>query len=117
MEENKEIVNTHVLKDSEQTGRIAILDDAFNVIAAIAASEVDGVNPQTGSVSPKAVKTEVSDGSVQIYLSFNVSFDGSIPAITSEVQEKIKNAVESMTEFTVECVNIKISGVEARKEN
>ena len=114
MEENKEILSTHVIKESEQTGRVVMLDDVFNVIAGIAAKEVNNGSSLSGSIA-KSVKSEVADAQVRIFITMNVSFDSSIPKLAAEVQNRVKSAVESMTEFEVTAVNIRIDDVETVK--
>jgi len=115
MEENKEIMGTHVIKDSEQTGKVVMLDEVFNVIAGIAAKEVNSGSSLTGSIA-KSVKSEVTDDQVKIYIAMNVSFDSIIPKLAAEIQARVKSAVESMTDFKVAAVNIRIADVETLKE-
>ena len=79
------------------------------IIAALAATEVDGVASMAGNITnevigklgiknlSKGVKVDVLEGVVTVSLALNLKYDYSIMEVTKKVQEKVKNAVENMT--------------------
>ncbi len=64
----------------------------------------------------KGVKVELDGDSVIIDLYIIVDYGVRIPDVSWEVQENVKNSVESMTGMTVEKVNIHIEGVSFERE-
>lgn len=109
--------------ESEKLGDVKIADEVVVVIAGIAATEVEGVESMAGNVTndlmgrlsgnkmSKGIKVEVNEDKVSVDLSINVSYNYNIPEISAKVQEKVKNAIETMTGLTVLEVNIKIASV------
>ena len=104
-------------------------DEVVAIIAALAATEVDGVASMAGNITnevigklgiknlSKGVKVDVLEGVVTVSLALNLKYDYSIMEVTKKVQEKVKNAVENMTGLEVADVNIKVAGVEMEKQN
>ena len=110
-------------------GEVKIADEGVAIIAALAATEVDGVASMAGNITnevigklgiknlSKGVKVDVLEGVVTVSLALNLKYDYSIMEVTKKVQEKVKNAVENMTGLEVADVNIKVAGVEMEKQN
>ena len=123
----KEIDNNSHFLDSGNLGEVKIADDVVAVIAAYAATEVDGVSAMAGNVTneimskvgmknlSKGVKVEVNEGFVSIILAITVDYGYSIPATSRKVQDKVKAAIENMTGLEVSDVNIRIAGVSMDK--
>ena len=115
--------NTYILRE-EELGTVRIADDLIPVIAALAATEVDGVASIGGNIShdtvrkvsgrslSQGVKTEVKDGEVRFDLALNVDYDRNIMDVTKEVQERVKSAVETMTGLKVEEIRIRVAAVD-----
>ena len=115
--------NTYLLRD-EELGTVRIADDLVSVIAALAATEVDGVASLGGNITHEAVrkasgrslsqgvKTEVKDGTVRFEIALNVDYDRNIMDVTKEVQERVKTAVENMTGMSVAEVKIRVAAVD-----
>ena len=59
----------------------------------------------------KGVTTSIEEGHVSVNLSLNVKYGYSIPKVSKNVQEKVAQAIESMTGLNVLDVNVRISGV------
>jgi uncharacterized alkaline shock family protein YloU len=59
----------------------------------------------------KGVSISIEEGHVSVDLSLNVKYGYSIPEVSKNVQDKVAQAIESMTGLNVLDVNIKISGV------
>ncbi len=116
--------------EEENVGNIRISADVVSTIAGIATSELEGVAEMYSSFAggiaekfgakknpSKGVKVEMSDASVSIDLYIVVEYGVRIPELAWEIQENVKNSVESMTGLSVEKVNIHIEGVSFAKDN
>lgn len=113
----------------QSLGEVKIADEVVAIIAALAATEVDGVASMAGNITnevigklgiknlSKGVKVDVLEGVVTVSLALNLKYDYSIMEVTKKVQEKVKNAVENMTGLEVADVNIKVAGVEMEKQD
>ena len=125
---SKEEKNTYTIKTDENLGEIKIADEVVAIIAALAATEVEGVASMAGNATrelisklgmkslSKGVKVDVLDGIVTVSLALNLNYGYSIKDITSKVQEKVKTAIENMTGLEVADVNIRVAGVEIPEE-
>ena len=121
--------NIYTIQNDASKGEIKIADEVVAIIAALAATEVDGVASMAGNITnevigklgiknlSKGVKVDVLEGVVTVSLALNLKYDYSIMEVTKKVQEKVKNAVENMTGLEVADVNIKVAGVEMEKQN
>ncbi len=116
--------------EEEVIGNIQIAVDVVSTIAGIAADEIEGVASMYSSFAggiaerlgakknaSKGVKVEMNDNSVVIDLYMVVDYGVKIPALAWEVQENVKNCVETMTGLEVDKVNIHIEGISFEKEN
>jgi len=115
--------NTYVLRE-EELGTVRIADELIPVIAAFAATEVDGVASIGGNIShdnvrkvsgrtlAQGVRTEVKDGEIRFDLALNLDYDRNIMDVTKEVQERVKSAVETMTGMKVEEIKIRVAAVD-----
>ena len=109
-------------------GEVKIADEVVAIIAALAATEVEGVASMAGNITnelisklgmknlSKGVKVDVLEGVVTVSLALNLKYNYSIMEISSKVQEKVKNAIENMTGLEVADVNIKVAGVEMESQ-
>ena len=121
--------NAYTIQNDASLGEVKIADEVVAIIAALAATEVDGVASMAGNITnevigklgiknlSKGVKVDVLEGVVTVSLALNLKYDYSIMEVTKKVQEKVKNAVENMTGLEVADVNIKVAGVEMEKQN
>ena len=121
--------NTYTIQSDASLGEVKIADEVVAIIAALAATEVDGVASMAGNITnevigmlgiknlSKGVKVDVLEGVVTVSLALNLKYDYSIMEVTAKVQEKVKNAVENMTGLEVADVNIKVAGVEMEKQD
>ena len=119
----------HVVYEKEKLGSVKIADDVIACIAALAATEVEGVDSMAGNITnelisklgvknlSKGVKVDVLEGVVTVSLALNLKYNYNIMDVTGKVQEKVKNAVENMTGLEVADVNIKVAGVEMEKQD
>jgi uncharacterized alkaline shock family protein YloU len=123
-EENR---NTYQIHADSNVGEVQIADEVVATIAALAATEVEGVAAMSGNATrelvsklgmkgySKGVKIEVSTDSVSVDLSLTLNYGYSIPETSRQVQEKVKAAIENMTGLTVSGVNVRISDVNIDK--
>ena len=108
-------------------GQIQIADDVIAMIAGAAALEIDGIAGMAGNFADiteilgrrnlgKGVKVEVTDGTVHIGINIIVRFGYQIHEVSSHVQQRVKNAVESMTGLSVAETNIYVTGLQAERD-
>ena len=112
----------------ENLGEVKIADEVVAIIAALAATEVEGVASMAGNITneligklgmknlSKGVKVDVLEGIVTVSLALNLKYNYSIVEVSARVQEKVKNAIENMTGLEVADVNIKVAGVEMESQ-
>ncbi|OLN32193.1 Asp23/Gls24 family envelope stress response protein [Desulfosporosinus metallidurans] len=105
-------------------GSIRIADEVVEVIAGLAASEVEGVVGMSGGLVgdlahmlgrnknlSKGVKVEVGEHEVAVDLFIVVEYGVAIPDVALNVQESVKEAIESMTGLKVVEANVHVQGV------
>ena len=120
----KEERNTYTIQNDPNMGEVKIADEVVAIIAALAATEVEGVASMAGNITnelisklgmknlSKGVKVDVLEGVVTVALALNMKYDYSIVETSTKVQERVKSAIETMTGLEVADVNIKVAGVE-----
>ena len=116
--------NTYSIQNDSSMGEVKIADDVVAIIAALAASEVDGVASMAGTLTnelnsrlgmknlSKGVKVDVLEGVVTVSIAVNLKYNYNIMDVSAKVQDKVKTAVETMTGLEVADVNIKVVGME-----
>lgn len=114
--------------NEHENGQVKISNDVVGTIANIAASEINGVRDLSGGIAgeiveifgkknlTKGVKVTIEDENVDIDLNIIVDFGVKIPDVAWQIQENVKNAVETMTGLEVKEVNIHITGVNIPSE-
>ena len=117
-----------VLKEDENIGTVKIADDVVAMIASLATTEVEGVSAMAGNITnelmskvgmknlTKGVKVEVIGENVTVDLAVTMEYGYNIPATCQKVQTKVKGAIENMTGLTCTDVNIRIAGVNMKKD-
>ena len=125
----KDEKNTYTIQNEASLGEVKIADEVVAIIAALAATEVEGVASMAGNITnevigklgiknlSKGVKVDVLEGVVTVSLALNIKYNYSIVDVTGKVQDRVKNAVENMTGLEVADVNIKVAGVEMDRQN
>lgn len=109
-------------------GSVKISEEVVAIIAGIAATDIPGVAGMSGGIAggiaeilgrknlSKGVKVEVGEKEAAIDLYIIVEFGARIPEVAWDIQDKVKNAVQSMTGLNVVEVNIHVQGVNFDKE-
>ena len=120
--------NIYTIQDDSSMGEVKIADEVVAIIAALAATEVEGVASMAGNITnelisrlgmknlSKGVKVDVLEGVVTVSLALNMKYNYSIMDVSAKVQEKVKSAVENMTRLEVADVNVKVAGVEMESQ-
>ena len=120
--------NIYTIQDDSSMGEVKIADEVVGIIAALAATEVEGVASMAGNITnelisrlgmknlSKGVKVDVLEGVVTVSLALNMKYNYSIMDVSTKVQEKVKSAVENMTGLEVADVNVKVAGVEMESQ-
>ncbi|MCR4806858.1 MAG: Asp23/Gls24 family envelope stress response protein [Lachnospiraceae bacterium] len=109
-------------------GDVRIADDVVANIAAIAATEIEGVAGTVGNVTKelmsrlllnprsKGVKVVIDGNMVTLDLALIMKYGYNIPITSKQVQERVKTSVENMTGLTVVNVGIRIVGIDMEEE-
>ena len=120
--------NIYTIQDDSSMGEVKIADEVVAIMAALAATEVEGVASMAGNITnelisrlgmknlSKGVKVDVLEGVVTVSLALNMKYNYSIMDVSAKVQEKVKSAVENMTGLEVADVNVKVAGVEMESQ-
>ena len=120
--------NIYTIQNDAGKGEVKIADEVVAIIAALAATEVEGVASMAGNITnelisrlgmknlSKGVKVDVLEGVVTVSLTLNLKYNYSVVEVSGKVQEKVKNAIENMTGLEVADMNIKVAGVEMENQ-
>lgn len=124
--ENKN--NSYKLQETTHFGEVRIADDVISMIAAISATEVEGVTGMAGNITSeiisklgvknlsRGVKVTIDEETVSMDLALELKYGVNLPEVCTKVQDKVKSSVENMTGLTVDAVNIRIAGISFDKE-
>ena len=124
-EDSKIILNS----EDQSLGTIQIAPRVLEIIAGIAASEVDGVSKMYGtfanSVSEllgrsdyrRGVKIANDQDELAIDVDVYVEYGVSVPKVAGLIQERIKQQVALMTSLKVTEVNVHVKGIVAAVED
>ncbi len=112
----------------EDVGDIRIADEVVCIVASLAAQEVPGVVSMSGGLTDginhflgkenasKGVRLKFEGRTVNAAVYINVEYGCCIPEVALEVQEKVKDAVEAMTGYDVQFVDVNVEGVARRQQ-
>ena len=108
-------------------GEVQIAEEVITNIAGLAATEVEGVCSMGGNITKelvsrlgmknlsKGVRVEVTEeGKIEVFVTINIAYGYAIPAVSGNVQEKVKAAIENMTGLEVSGVNVRIADVDMK---
>ncbi|RFU69794.1 Asp23/Gls24 family envelope stress response protein [Peribacillus saganii] len=105
-------------------GKVEIAPEVIEVIAGIAAGEIEGVAQMRGSFASgvverlgkknhgKGVKVELTETSIKVDVYCVIKFGVSIPKVAQEVQDNIRQTLLNMTALEADEVNIHVVGVQ-----
>ncbi len=104
-------------------GEVKIASDVVAIIAALAATETEGVSSIAGNITneligkfgvknlAKKVKVTMEDGLVCVDVMLNVKYGYNIREVSEQVQNRISQQIETMTGLVVQEVNVRVAGV------
>ena len=112
------------------TGQVQIADEVIASIASTAVLEAEGVAGMAGNLgmasnlgdiagklrgkkSARGVALRIENGYVQVSVEIVVHSGVKIQDVAADVQQKVKNAIETMTGFTAREVNVHVMGLVA----
>lgn len=110
-------------ESNNSIGEVQIADEVVGSIAALAATEIEGVASLAGNFTKeiagrfgvknpgKGVKVDIAGNSVFLDMSLQLLYGYSIPKVSKAVQDRAAQAVENMTGLKVEEVNVKVTGI------
>lgn len=105
-------------------GKVEIAPEVIEVIAGIAAAEVEGVSQMRGNFASgvverlgkknhgKGVKVELTEEGIKVDVYCLMKFGVSIPTVAQKVQDNIRQALLNMTALEAEEVNVHIVGIQ-----
>jgi uncharacterized alkaline shock family protein YloU len=112
----------------ETDGSLKISEEVISTIAGLAAGEVKGVSGLTSGPSTdikglfhakrgasKAIRIDIKDGEAFLDVYVNLYLGMKIPDVASEIQTRVKDAVQTMTSITVSKVNVHVVGVTIKR--
>ncbi|MED3551086.1 Asp23/Gls24 family envelope stress response protein [Cytobacillus praedii] len=110
-------------KENAGLGKVEIAPEVIEVIAGIAASEVEGVAQMRGNFASgvverlgkknhgKGVKVELSEEGIKVDVYCSMTFGISIPNVAQKIQDNIRQALLNMTALEAQEVNIHVVGI------
>ena len=105
-------------------GKVEIAPEVIEVIAGIAASEVEGVAQMRGNFAAgvverlgkknhgKGVKVELFEEGIKVDVYCVMKFGVSIPNVAQGIQDNIRQALFNMTALETEEINIHVVGIQ-----
>jgi uncharacterized alkaline shock family protein YloU len=105
-------------------GKVEIAPEVIEVIAGIAASEVEGVSQMRGNFATgvverlgkknhgKGVKVELTEDGIKVDVYCIMKFGVSIPAVAQKIQDNIRQALLNMTALETQEINIHVVGIQ-----
>lgn len=124
----KEQAPRDFVTEERELGEVKIASDVVAAIAALAATEVDGIHSMAGNITneligklgmknlSKGVKILMENGVVRVQMMAVINYGYSIPDVSKQVQERVSQQIENMTGLTVSEVNVRIAGVNLENE-
>ena len=127
VKENEQINESEItIENTEgETSNIQIADDVVAIIAGKAVSDAPGVYAMAGGFAggisevlsgkknlSKGIKVDVGEKETKIDVNIIVEYGSRIPDVAFDIQNRVKTAVEGMTGFKVEEVNVHVQGVD-----
>ncbi|KZE66373.1 hypothetical protein AWM68_08405 [Fictibacillus phosphorivorans] len=109
---------------SSELGKVEISPEVIEVIASIAASDVEGVASMRGSFASgvverlgkkthgKGVKVELSETGISIDVYVSMKYGVAIPDVAQKIQDYIRQALLDMTALEATDINVFVVGVQ-----
>ena len=132
MADDKEDINNSNAKSEdipEEVGSVKVADEVLSIVASLAVAEIPGVAGMSGSIRggisemlgkkdlTKGVKVAAEGKSATLEVYVYIRYGYNIPDVAIAIQEKAKEAVESMTGYEVKAVNVHVEGIKRLEKN
>lgn len=127
------MTENHLIQMSDEKknlGKVEISPEVIEVIAGIAASEIDGVGMLRGnfasgvaerlgrkSAHGKGVKVELGENGLKIEIYVITNYGVSIPDVCHKIQDNIVQTLKNMTAIEVLSVDVHVVGVYFEEKN
>lgn len=118
-----------ILSSEDQSlGTIEVAPRVVEIIAGVAASEIDGVSKMYGSLANsfgellgrsdqrRGVKLTSQNDNLTIDIDIYIDYGVSVPKLAAKIQDRVKQQVTLMTDLNVSEVNIHVKGIVQKKE-
>ncbi|MED1561481.1 hypothetical protein AJ85_03625 [Alkalihalobacillus alcalophilus ATCC 27647 = CGMCC 1.3604] len=117
----------HILELDEQKselGKVEISPEVIEVIAGIAASEVEGVANMRGNFASgvaeklgrknhgKGVRVDLNDDGILVDVSVVIMYGVSVPEVAKLIQTNIQQALQTMTAIQLNAINVHVVGIQ-----
>lgn len=111
------------VSDDASLGRVEIAPEVIEIIAGIAAAEVEGLYAMRGNFASgvaerlgkqthnKGVKVELTDTGITIDVYCILNFGSSIPQVAQKLQTNIRQTLKNMTQLEISEVNVHVVGI------
>ena len=105
-------------------GKVEIAPEVIEVIAGIAAAEIEGVAAMRGNFATgvaerlgrkshgKGVKVDLTDQGIVLDVFVVIAYGYSIPYVAQQIQENIRQELHNMTALEAEKINIHVVGIQ-----
>lgn len=110
-------------KSQNELGAVKIANEVVAIIAGLSATEVEGVAGMSGGIVggiadmlgrknlSKGVKVEVGESECSVDIYVIVEYGSAIPDVAWNIQDNVRQAIESMTGLEVSEINVHVQGV------
>jgi len=114
----------HDENENTPLGRVEIAPEVIEIIAGIAATEVEGLYAMRGNFASgvaerlgkkahnKGVKVELTDDGISIDLFVILNFGVAIPQVAESLQTTIRQALKNMTALEIAEINVHVVGIQ-----
>ncbi|MDD4715917.1 MAG: Asp23/Gls24 family envelope stress response protein [Oscillospiraceae bacterium] len=111
------------ISHTEEMGSIQISEDVIAIIAAMSASEVEGIGNLAANIGndiaeflgkknlSRGIKVQISENTVTVDVTILVRYGYTIPETAKLVQNAVYNGLEAMAGLAVRAVNVHVGGV------
>ena len=108
---------------AQDLGNIEVAPEVLEIIASIAATDIEGVASMRGNfasgvverlgkkVHGKGIKTDLSEEGLAIDVYCVINYGVSIPKTALKIKEQVRQTLENMTSLQTQEVNVHITGV------
>lgn len=110
-------------ENKQNLGHIEVAPEVLEIVASIAASDIEGVASMRGNfasgvverlgkkVHGKGIKTDLSEEGLMIDVYCVVDYGVSIPKTAEKIQEQVRQTLYNMTSLQTQEVNVHITGI------